>query len=119
MEADARIDLDMEEILAELTADDLAGAMAKYQGGTNGVQTLASLSKPGATSMASDKWWPVYKDYWNNGYDYADAFVEGLLSLLDADRAAMGERGRSFVEEWVSPAGVAAAYAELFEELRG
>lgn len=49
----------------------------------------------------------------------ADAFVAGVSSLVDADRDSMGERGRAFVEEWVSPAGVAAAYVELFEELRG
>ena len=103
MEADARIDLDMEEILAELTANDLAGAMAKYQGGTNGVQTLASLSKPGATSMASDKWWPVYKDYWNNGYDYADAFVEGAYtgSLPDAMRKELIKKGIAYQGVWM------------------
>ena len=45
---------------------------------------------------------------------------QGLLALeglLDADLAEMGRNGRAFVEEWVSPTGVAAAYAELFEEL--
>lgn len=51
--------------------------------------------------------------------DDPDAFTDGLVELLDRDRSAMGERGRAFVEEWVSPAGVAAAYADLFEELRG
>ena len=35
----------------------------------------------------------------------------------DPDRVAMGERGRRFVEAWVSPAGVATAYGELFDEL--
>ena len=49
-----------------------------------------------------------------------DAFAAGLEALLDdsAERRAMGERGRAFVESWASPAGVAAAYAELVEELR-
>ena len=50
--------------------------------------------------------------------DDAAAFVAAVEALVDADRTAMGERGRAFVEEWVSPAGVAAAYAELFEDLR-
>ena len=47
-------------------------------------------------------------------------FRESLVELIEgADlRAEMGRRGRAFVEEWVSPAGVAAAYADLFAELR-
>jgi colanic acid biosynthesis glycosyl transferase WcaI len=48
----------------------------------------------------------------------AAAFAAAVETLVDADRVAMGERGRAFVEEWVSPAGVAAAYAELFADLR-
>ena len=47
------------------------------------------------------------------------AFIAAVEALVVSDRVAMGERGRSFVEEWVSPAGVAAAYVDLFEELRG
>jgi colanic acid biosynthesis glycosyl transferase WcaI len=48
----------------------------------------------------------------------ADAFAAAVEMLAGADRVAMGERGRAFVEEWVSPAGVAAAYVELFDHLR-
>ncbi len=49
-----------------------------------------------------------------------DAFLAGLTTLLaDAEgRAAMGERGRAFVEQWASPAAVAEAYERLFDELR-
>ncbi|MEM9467139.1 MAG: glycosyltransferase family 4 protein [Actinomycetota bacterium] len=48
-----------------------------------------------------------------------DAFEAALAELLDdhAARTAMGERGRTFVETWVSPAGVATAYGRLFAEL--
>lgn len=48
-----------------------------------------------------------------------DAFDTGLAELVrdQAGRAAMGERGRTFVETWVSPAGVASAYEALFAEL--
>lgn len=48
-----------------------------------------------------------------------DAFESALASMLDDSeaRAAMGKRGRSFVETWVSPAGVASAYGRLFAEL--
>jgi len=103
VEADARIDLDMEEILAELTANDLAGAMAKYQGGTNGVQTLASLSKPGATSMASDTWWPVYKAYWSSNNDYADTFVEDAYagSLPDGMKKELIKKGIAYQGVWM------------------
>jgi colanic acid biosynthesis glycosyl transferase WcaI len=45
------------------------------------------------------------------------AFTAGVLELVEKDRVGMGERGRSFVEDWVSPAGVASAYIELFESL--
>ncbi len=46
-------------------------------------------------------------------------FVSGLGSLIDDPqrRKAMGERGRAFVESWVTPAEVAAAYVALFAEL--
>jgi colanic acid biosynthesis glycosyl transferase WcaI len=47
------------------------------------------------------------------------AFVDALTAML-ADpegSAAAGRAGRAYVETWVSPAGVAGRYAELFEEL--
>jgi colanic acid biosynthesis glycosyl transferase WcaI len=49
-----------------------------------------------------------------------DAFVAALGRLLDDPDGArqMGERGRRFVETWVSPAAVAARYEALFDELR-
>ena len=48
------------------------------------------------------------------------AFIETLRELLDNPdaTAAMGDRGRRFVESWVSPTGVATAYIDLFDELR-
>lgn len=46
------------------------------------------------------------------------AFTAAVQAMVDADRVAMGVRGRAFVDEWVSPTGVAAAYVDLFEELR-
>ena len=103
MEADARIDLDMAEILTELTDGDLAGAMAKYRGGTNGVQTLASLSKPGASSMASDTWWPVYKAYWSSNNDYADTFVEDAYagSLPDGMKKELIKKGIAYQGVWM------------------
>jgi colanic acid biosynthesis glycosyl transferase WcaI len=51
--------------------------------------------------------------------DDPEAFLAGLRRLLaDRDgRGAMGERGRSYVESWASPAAVGQAYHDLFSEL--
>jgi colanic acid biosynthesis glycosyl transferase WcaI len=51
--------------------------------------------------------------------DDEEAFVAALAHVLDheAEASAMGESGRRFVESWASPAAVAEAYEELFEEL--
>ncbi|MEX0768477.1 MAG: glycosyltransferase family 4 protein [Microthrixaceae bacterium] len=49
-----------------------------------------------------------------------DAFCLALSEML-LDRSAldqMGASGRAFVEGWVSPAAVGAAYEQLFEQLR-
>jgi colanic acid biosynthesis glycosyl transferase WcaI len=49
-----------------------------------------------------------------------DAFCSALEQML-SDRSAldqMGAAGRTFVEGWVSPAAVGAAYEDLFEQLR-
>ena len=51
--------------------------------------------------------------------DDAEAFTKAIVRLVAApvDAAEMGAAGRSFVERWASPAGVAAAYDDLFTEL--
>ena len=84
---EARIDLDVEEILAKLPSDgaaDFTGAMAIYSGGGDSkdiiAATLESLATPGATTMASDTWYPVYKAYWGSQINYADTFVQDAAS---------------------------------------
>jgi colanic acid biosynthesis glycosyl transferase WcaI len=49
-----------------------------------------------------------------------EALIKAVRGLLEDPVTArsMGERGRTFVEGWASPAAVARAYEELFEELR-
>jgi colanic acid biosynthesis glycosyl transferase WcaI len=49
-----------------------------------------------------------------------NAFVEALGRMLDDPdgMARMGASGRAFVEGWVSPAAVGAAYERLFESVR-
>ena len=47
------------------------------------------------------------------------AFTAAVLELVDdSDLVAMGSAGRQFVLQWASAKGVAAAYADLFEELK-
>ena len=51
--------------------------------------------------------------------DDAESFTKALILLIEApeEAARMGASGRRFVERWASPAGVAAAYDDLFTEL--
>ena len=53
--------------------------------------------------------------------DDPDAFVTALEGMLadPGELAAMGKRGRAFVERWMSPASQAERYEELFAELVG
>ena len=53
--------------------------------------------------------------------DDAEAFTKAVTSLVErpTEAEAMGASGRRFVERWASPAGVAAAYEQLFAELAG
>jgi colanic acid biosynthesis glycosyl transferase WcaI len=50
----------------------------------------------------------------------AEAMTKAIRKLLDSpeEMQRMGAAGRSFVEGWASPTAVAAAYEELFEELK-
>lgn len=52
--------------------------------------------------------------------DDPGAFLAALRGLVrDPDRCwAMGRQGRAYVESWASPAAVATAYHDLFQELR-
>lgn len=49
-----------------------------------------------------------------------EAFTKAIRRLLDqpAEAEAMGLAGRRFVERWASPAAVAEAYEQLFEQVR-
>jgi colanic acid biosynthesis glycosyl transferase WcaI len=49
----------------------------------------------------------------------AESFTKAIRRLADAEeeRREMGQRARSFVETWASPAGVAERYEQLFVEL--
>ena len=51
--------------------------------------------------------------------DDADAFTDAVADLTSRpeELVAMGERGRSWVERWISPAAVAEAYEHLFADV--
>ncbi|MBV9950891.1 MAG: glycosyltransferase family 4 protein [Acidimicrobiia bacterium] len=53
--------------------------------------------------------------------DDAEAFTKAVTRVIEDPEQAerWGRAGRAFVEGWASPAAVAAAYEELFTELRG
>ena len=78
----------MEEILNKLekapAVGDFDGAIAIYSSGGDSkdiiAATLESLATPGATTMASDTWYPVYKAYWGSQINYADTFVQDAAS---------------------------------------
>ncbi|KAH8064191.1 protein kinase [Aureococcus anophagefferens] len=57
----AMIDLDVEEISAAASSHDFAQAEFEF-------------ATSGASKMAAEKWWNIYKNYWGDD-DYADTFV--------------------------------------------
>ena len=101
----SKIDLDLEEILTDLTANDFAAAMGVYESGTNSDQTLQSISQPGATSMVSDTWWPIYKVYWADQINYADEFVQKYggagAPYQDATRVELVKKGIAYQGVWM------------------
>ena len=101
----SKIDLDLEEIVTDLTANDFAAAMGVYESGTNSDQTLQSISQPGATSMVSDTWWPIYKAYWADQINYADEFVQKYggagAAYQDATRAQLVKKGIAYQGVWM------------------
>ena len=101
----SKIDLDLEEILTDLDANDFAAAMGVYESGTNSDQTLQSISQPGATSMVSDTWWPIYKVYWADQINYADEFVQKYggagAAYQDATRVELVKKGIAYQGVWM------------------
>ena len=101
----SKIDLDLEEIVTDLTANDFAAAMGVYESGTNSDQTLQSISQPGATSMVSDTWWPIYKVYWADQINYADEFVQKYggagAAYQDATRVELVKKGIAYQGVWM------------------
>ena len=107
----SKIDLDLEEIVTDLTANDFAAAMGVYESGTNSDQTLQSISQPGGPSgtgtnaMQSNTWWPIYKAYWGDQINYADVFVQKYgaagAAYQDATRAQLVKKGIAYQGVWM------------------
>ena len=105
VQTEARIDLDVEEILALLPSDgaaDFDGAMAIYSsgGGNGAAATLKSLATPGSSTMAGDTWWPIYRAYWNSD-NYADEFVTNTATLPPAMRKELIKKGSVYQGVWM------------------
>ena len=79
--------------------------MAIYSGGGDSkaiiAATLESLATPGATTMASDTWYPVYKAYWGSQINYADEFVKNTDTLPDAMRKELIKKGIVYQGLWM------------------
>ena len=106
VQAQAKIDLDVEEILAKLPSDaaaDFTGAMAIYtSGGGNGAAaTLESLATPDVGTMDSDTWYPVYKTYWGSQIHYADDFVKNTDGLPDEMKKELIKKGIVYQGLWM------------------
>ena len=107
----SKIDLDLEEIVTDLTANDFAAAMGVYESGTNSDQTLQSISQPGGPSgtgtnaMQSNTWWPIYKAYWGDQINYADEFVQKYggagAPYQDATRVELVKKGIAYQGVWM------------------
>ena len=107
----SKIDLDLEEIVTDLTANDFAAAMGVYESGTNSDQTLQSISQPGGpagtgtNAMQSNTWWPIYKAYWGDQINYADVFVQKYgaagAAYQDATRAQLVKKGIAYQGVWM------------------
>ena len=108
VQAEARIDLDVEEILSKLPSDgaaDFTGAMAIYSSGGDSKATIAatleSLATPAVGTMDSDTWYPVYKTYWGSQINYADEFVKNTDTLPDAMRKELIKKGSVYQGLWM------------------
>ncbi len=108
VQAQAKIDLDVEEILAKLPSDgaaDFTGAMAIYSSGGDSKATIAatleSLATPAVGTMDSDTWYPVYKTYWGSQIHYADDFVKNTDMLPDAMRKELIKKGSVYQGLWM------------------
>ena len=107
----SKIDLDLQEIVSHLDANDFAAAMTVYESGTNSDQTLQSISQPGGpggtgtNAMQSNTWWPIYKAYWGDQINYADVFVQKYgaagAAYQDATRAQLVKKGIAYQGVWM------------------
>jgi len=109
--AESKIDLDLQEIVSNLDANDFAAAMTVYESGTNSDKTLQSISQPagptgtGTNAMLNDKWWPIYKNYWSSQINYADVFVQKYgaagAAYQDATRVELVKKGIAYQGVWM------------------
>jgi len=82
------------------TTNDRKGCSVK---GSGSIRTIKGFATSGAAKMAEEKWWPIYKNYWNDP-NYADTFVEDALAddtLDDAIRSELVKKGTAYQAVWM------------------
>merc|ERR1719398_409537 len=60
---------------ANKTTADAKGNSVK---GSGSIRTLQGFATSGAAKMSTEKWWNVYKNYWNDN-NYADTYAMAAL----------------------------------------
>jgi hypothetical protein len=71
--------------------------------GSGAIRTIKGFATSGAAKMASEKWWPIYKNYWGDD-NYADTFVRSAAedtSMSDAMRGELIKKGAAYQGVWM------------------
>jgi hypothetical protein len=84
----------------EATTESAAGNSVK---GSGAIRTLQGFAKSGRAKMASEKWWPIYRNYWDDD-NYADTFVQKAFNDATMDPLMKGElikKGVAYQANWM------------------
>lgn len=71
--------------------------------GSGAIRTLKGFATSGAAKMTSEKWWPVFSNYWGDE-NYADTFVRSALtdgSMSTVMRGELAMKGAAYQAVWM------------------
>lgn len=75
--------------------------------GSGSIRTIKGFATAGPSKMVEHKWYPIYRNYWNDAA-YADSFVQNALgrsgawaTRSDAMRAELATKGAVFQAVWM------------------
>merc|ERR1719271_118169 len=117
------IDLDMEEIVTAVGANDITEAIRIYTSGGNGlcsttdvkgnsvkgsgaIRTIKGFATSGEAKMTKWTTYPVYKAYYND-FNYADTFITNAATHTNANgddsqfRQQMIKKGAAYMAVWM------------------